>query len=92
MSVKQKLDLPADAEPLDFLKAAFRCDALPLETRLEAAAVASPYIHAALVPVVDLGAVQDRVVVRIGGGLPQPSPVLPRPALVEVPDLPDGVA
>jgi hypothetical protein len=35
---KRNLDLPADATPLEFLEVAFRSTAVPVETRLAAAA------------------------------------------------------
>ena len=38
-------ELPNSGSSLDFLKAVYRCDGLPLSTRMRAAGMASPFEH-----------------------------------------------
>jgi hypothetical protein len=74
---KPQLDLPHDADAKEFLLAAFRSDAMPLELRMQAAAAVAPFVHAPPAPklVADI-APGERVVVIIGGlpALPPPDP------------------
>jgi hypothetical protein len=81
-----KLDLPRDADPEDFLLAAFRSDAMPLVLRMQAAAAVAPFVHAPPAPklVADI-APGERVVVILGG-LPQGLPALPSPPDHDEPD------
>jgi hypothetical protein len=76
-TMRKRLDLPANADPLDFLEAAFRSDDFPMKMRLEAAAAAAPCVHPVPAPIADLGIKPHERVIVIP---PKELPALPTPA------------
>jgi hypothetical protein len=65
----KRLNLPAEATPLDFLVAVYRDEELPIAQRLEAARTAAPFMHPKLIAIAAIAPEGDPPM-RIRGGLP----------------------